>query len=108
MYGLLQATKNLTTEQIQDLLHLRRMFYGRMGQLMRHRKQLLCQVPNSSAQLVPGTVELHVGKSDLNWVAGELRTNGADEYNAYTTFASVMFRGVRFCNRLFVGRDCKA
>ena len=103
MYGLLQATKNLTTEQTQDLLHLRRMFYGRMGQLMRHRKHLLCQIPNSSAQLVPGTVELHVRKSDLDWVAGELRANGADEYNAYTTFASVMFRGVRSCNQLLCG-----
>lgn len=83
----LQATKNLTDDQVRDLLHLRRLFYGRMGQLMRERKWLLSQVSDigdSSPTGVPS----------LDQLAQQLKLNGALEYNAYTQFASTFFRGV--------------
>lgn len=89
---LLQAAKNLTNDQVHDLLHLRRMFYGRLGQLMLRRKQLLTQVPETG--LHP-SVQSHTGAQDMDQLAQQLKASGTDEYHAYTTFASVFFRGVR-------------
>lgn len=61
---------------------------------MRQRKQLLSQVPESGLQLTgPGSA------SNMDHLAQQLKANGADEYSAYTSFASVFFRGV---SELFV------
>ncbi len=40
----LQATLQLTEEQQEAMMHLRRLFYGKLGALRRHRQQLLQQV----------------------------------------------------------------
>lgn len=93
----LQTTKNLTDAQVQDLLHLRRMFYGRLGQLMRHRKQLLSQVPKTGLHPSGSSNSDAAGTDQL---AQQLKTSGADEYQAYTTFASVFFRGVSVPQKL--------
>lgn len=39
-----QATLQLTEEQQEAMMHLRRLFYGKLGALKRHRQQLLQQV----------------------------------------------------------------
>ena len=56
---------------------------------MRQRKQLLSQVPESGLQLTE-----RGSASNMDRLAQQLKANGADEYNAYTSFASVFFRGV--------------
>lgn len=40
---------DFTTSQTQDLLHLRRLFYGRLGQLRRERQTLLDRMPDVGA-----------------------------------------------------------
>ncbi len=40
-----QEAYNFTSSQTQDLLCLRRLFYGRIGQLVRERQALLAKMP---------------------------------------------------------------
>ena len=41
----MQVAIDYTPCQIRDLLHLRRLFYGRLGQLLRQRQALLDEMP---------------------------------------------------------------
>lgn len=86
-----QAAVELTEAQQQDLMLLRCLFYGRMGQLLRERRSLLSKVQDSSGgsywnrEPVQGAAE----------IAQQLRSNGIEEYRTYMQFASTFFRGVR-------------
>lgn len=86
----MQTFIDLTEAQQADLMHLRRLFYGRLGQLLRERKELLSKVHTDITHVtwtpdtVPGTAE----------VADQLRANGIAEYKTYMQFASTFFRGV--------------
>ena len=71
-------------------MHLRRIFYGRLGQLLRERKQLLSQLSGDSSDLYR-TIEVVPESTDI---APRLRDNGLAEYRAYCQFASAFFRGV--------------
>ncbi len=71
-------------------MHLRRIFYGRLGQLLRERKQLLSKVSGDSSDLYR-TIEAVPESTDI---APQLRDNGLAEYRAYCQFASAFFRGV--------------
>ena len=86
-----QAAIDLSEAQQLDLMHLRRIFYGRLGQLLRERKQLLSQVAGDTSD-VYRAIEAVPAFDD---VAQHLRDNGLAEYRAYCQLASAFFRGVR-------------
>jgi hypothetical protein len=88
--GAAQAAIDLTEPQQLDLMHLRRIFYGRLGQLLRERKQLLSKLSGDTSDLYR-TIEAVPESADI---APRLRENGLAEYRAYCQFASAFFRGV--------------
>ena len=96
----MQAAIDLTEAQQLDLMHLRRLFYGRIGQLLRERKTLLARVDTDTKEL--WAQQSPPGSADI---AKQLRANGLAEYRTYMQFASTFFRGVRqlcSCNTVLV------
>ncbi|DBA68754.1 TPA: hypothetical protein ACH3X2_013375 [Trebouxia sp. C0005] len=89
------AAIDLTEPQQLDLMHLRRIFYGRLGQLLRERKQLLSKLRGDTSDLYR-TIEAVPESTDI---APQLRDNGLAEYRAYCQFASAFFRGIFTCKQ---------
>ena len=88
----LQAAIDLTEAQQLDLMHLRRLFYCRISQLLRERKRLLTRVNTDAKELC-----LQQSPPANADIAKQLRANGLAEYRTYMQFASTFFRGVRSC-----------
>ncbi len=90
---LLQPKMAYTESQVRDLLHLRRLYYGKMGQLYRQRKELRAQVPLACM----GEVE-NICATDnytlLSNLAEKLRQNAAEEYSVFVQSFCAIFRGV--------------
>ena len=86
----LQNNVELSEAQIQDLLHLRRLFCGKIGQLGRARRSLLSQLPSESI----GTSHASDKLDQVTSLAEQLRANGSEEYRTYMQFASTFYRGV--------------
>ena len=100
----LQNNVELSEAQIQDLLHLRRLFCGKIGQLGRARRSLLSQLPSESIGISHASDKL----DQMTSLAEQLRANGSEEYRTYMQFASTFYRGVgihsSFCTvSLFTG-----
>ena len=77
-------------------MHLRRLFYSKVGQLCRERKALLSHMANEQdvgANI--GLDDVSVRLSEVSDFAEQLRANGADEYKTYMQFSSAFSRGVR-------------
>jgi len=72
-------------------MHLRRLFYAKMGALKRERKQLLQQVPAGAAQ---STLEASTRLADITAIAQQLHDNSAAEFKTYMQFGSAYRRGV--------------
>ena len=92
----LQATIAYSAQQIRDLMHLRRLFYSKVGQLCRERKALLSHMANEQdvgANI--GLDDVSVRLSEVSDFAEQLRANGGDEYKTYMQFSSAFSRGVR-------------
>lgn len=92
----MQTVLQYTEEQEQDLMHLRRLFYGKIGQLCRERRALLKQM--GSEQDVGANIGLEnvsVRLSEVSDLAERLQANGADEYRTCMQFTSAFLRGVR-------------
>ena len=84
-----------TQDQTKDLMHLRQLFYSKVGQLCRERKALLCQMADEQdvgANI--GLDDVSVRLSEVSDLAEQLRANGADEYRTYMQFSSAFSRGV--------------
>jgi hypothetical protein len=93
----LQAVVSYTQEQIKDLMHLRLLFYSKIGQLCRERKALLRHMADEQdvgANI--GLDDVSVRLSEVSDLAEQLRANGADEYRTYMQFSSAFSRGVSF------------
>ena len=90
---MLQPRLAYTGSQVQDLLHLRRLYYGKLGQLYRQRKELRSQVPLACM----GEVD-NICATDnytlLSNLAEKLRVNAAEEYSVFLQSFSAIFRGV--------------
>ena len=86
----LQNNVELSEAQIQDLLHLRRLFCGKIGQLGRARRSLLSQLPSESIGISHASDKL----DQVTSLAEQLRANGSEEYRTYMQFASTFYRGV--------------
>ena len=76
------------------MMHLRRLFYARLGSLSRERKELLHHIPVGAIQTTfePTTRLAAVGK-----LAQQLYDNSATEFRTYMQRLSAFRRGVRFC-----------
>lgn len=88
-----------TESQVRDLLHLRRLYYGKMGQLYRQRKELRSQVPLACM----GEVESICATDNytlLSSLAEKLRVNAAEEYSVFVQSFCAIFRGVSLIPRL--------
>ena len=83
-----------TNAQTQDLLHLRRLYYGKLGQLYRQRKELRSQVPLACMGDVEGACATD-NYTLLSSLAEKLRVNAAEEYNVFLQSFCAIFRGVR-------------
>lgn len=84
-----QVGVQYTEEQVQDLLHLRRLFYGRQGQLDRQRKVIVSKLCSKEGMTPDG------GKySALTSLAHELHANAAEEQSLMMQCCCACFRGV--------------
>lgn len=77
--------------QIQDLLYLRQLFYGKLGQLARERTALLSHMTCYKID------ESHISDkvTQLTHWSEQLRENAAEEHQSYKQFSSAFYRGVR-------------
>ena len=82
-----------TESQVRDLLYLRRLYYGKLGQLYRQRAELRGQVPLArmgEAETICATDNYTV----LSDLAEKLRVNAAEEYSVFVQSFCAIFRGV--------------
>ena len=80
-------------------MHLRRLFYGKIGQLCRERRALLKQMGSDQELGVGiGLDDVSVRLSEVSDLAQRLQANGADEYRTYMQFTSAFLRGVSSAN----------
>lgn len=86
-----QAVLQYTSSQKADLLFLRRLFFGKVGQLARQRKDILQRMSNIEAEQMRDG-ERH---EKLNELSAELRENGREDYRTHVQFTAVMHEGVR-------------
>ncbi len=98
-YAQMQATMDYSESQQQDMLHLRRLFYGRLGQLSRVRAAIMTRMPaavNHDA-VPPFNLDMKSAADKLTetkeW-AEQLCANRAEESRAYLYCAVCLLRGV--------------
>ena len=102
----LQEALKYTESQQQDILHLRRLFYSKLGQLARQRAALLQKVPGAGSELVhykPVTFNhgyQHVADKlvETTEVAEQLCANRYEESQVYMYCGFCLFRCVSFPN----------
>ena len=85
-----QAHLQHTDSQTQDWLHLRQLFYHKVGQLARERKALLANMTQNKVEMSHVSDKL---ARMTSW-AEQLRNNGKEEHRAYMQFQAAFFRGV--------------
>lgn len=84
----MQAAVNYTESQQQDMLHLRRLFYGKLGQLSRARAAIMDHMPASvqPSPILPFNSNFKSSANKLvetkEW-ADQLCANRAEESRAY-------------------------
>lgn len=88
----LQAHMQHTDSQVQDWLHLRQLFYHKLGQLARERKTLLTNMTQNKVDMSHVSDKL----SQMTSWSLEMKENGAEEYRVYCMFATAFLRGVCF------------
>ena len=79
-----------TDRQMQDIMHIRKLFYHKLGQLARERKALLMFMSHSKVDMS------HVSDkfaAMTKW-SDQLRENGLEEYRVYLQNGSIFYRGV--------------
>ena len=87
----LQAAMQYTEAQQQDIMLLRRLFYGKLGVLARQRKQCLQRVPLEAAMT---DNEVNSRLAEVVTTAQELRDITAAEFQTKLQFTSAYRRGV--------------
>lgn len=91
-YIALQIATDLSVNQTNDILWIRRLFYRKLGQLARHRKALLSRMTQSQVDTCHASEKL----SGLTDWGKCLHQNGLDEYRTWLQFALCLMRGVSF------------
>lgn len=85
-----QAHLQHTDSQTQDWLHLRQLFYHKVGQLARERKALLANMTQNKVEMSHVSDKL---ARMTSW-SDQLRNNGKEEHRAYLQFQTAFYRGV--------------
>ncbi len=88
----LQAAMQFTEAQQQDLMLLRRLFYGKLGVLARERKECLKRMPFGAATTAH---EVNSRLAEVVTIAQELHDITAAEFQTKLQFTSAYRRGVR-------------
>ena len=86
----LQASMQHTDRQMEDIMHLRKLFYHKLGQLARERKELLTSMSQCRVDMN------HVSDkfaSMTKW-SDQLRENALEEYRVYLQNGCIFYRGV--------------
>ncbi|DBA95502.1 TPA: hypothetical protein ACH3X3_013360 [Trebouxia sp. C0006] len=101
-YCAIMATMQHSDPQIQDLLYLRQLFYGKLGQLARERTALLSHMTCYKID------ESHVSDkvTQLTQWSEQLRENAAEEHQSYKQFSSAFYRGIHTSKQLAVAQVC--
>ncbi len=86
-------------EQVQDLLHLRRLFYGEQGVLERQRRVLVGKLSSTEAMVMTDSPP-QSNYSVLTSISHELRANAAEEHCLRLQCCCACFRGVSGFNSL--------
>ena len=84
-------------EQVQDLLLLQRLYYGKVSQLNKQRQALLSRLTCSPGIASDGSnlpVVSSGNFSAFNTVATELQANAAEEHSVMMQCCCACFRGV--------------
>ncbi|KAL0031337.1 hypothetical protein WJX79_004570 [Trebouxia sp. C0005] len=95
----LLAAMNYSESQKQDILHLRRLFYGKLGQLSRARAAIMDQMPAAvqPSPVPPFNLDIKSTANKLaetqNW-ADQLCANRAEESRAYLFCTISLSRGI--------------
>lgn len=93
----LQPRKQFSEAQVRDVLHIRRLYYGKLGQLYRERKELRSQVPLARSAEDAAGVEGQSAAENytaLSQLAEQLRINAAEEYSVFLQSFCALWRGV--------------
>ncbi len=99
VFAYVQAAMNYSENQKQDILHLRRLFYGKLGQLSRARAAIMDQMPAvvQSSPVPPFNLDLKSTANKLaetqDW-ADQLCANCAEKSRAYLFCTICLSRGV--------------
>ena len=88
--GAVQAALQLTASQREDLLHLRRAYFGKVGQLARRRQAILEHMADSELDL-PSNSSRH---RQLEELAEQLRHCGMEQYRTHIQLHAIMYEGV--------------
>ena len=86
----LQPVMKWTDSQVADMMTIRRLFYCKLGQLARLRRDVLTKMTWTQVDSSHVTDKL----SNLSTWAEHLQENGHEEYRTYSHWAVAMFRGV--------------
>ncbi len=83
--AIMQAAMNYAEEQQQDMLHLRRLFYGKLGQLSRVRAAMMAHMPAAvqSTPVSPIVDSTAKELADTKTWADQLCANHAEEGRAH-------------------------
>ncbi len=84
-----QQTLELSQEQVEDLLQLRRLYLAKRAQLMKSREQQMEQMRNAGNGLHPGDVMTRMSR-----LATKLKVNAAEDYRVYNRTVCALVRGV--------------
>lgn len=91
-----QAVLQHTASQKADLLFLRRLFFGKIGQLARQRRDILQCMSNLESE-PRGTGKRH---DTLNELTMQLQENGREDYRTHVQLTGAMHEGVsHLCRR---------
>ena len=86
-----QAALQLTASQKDDLMHLRRLFYGKVAQIARQRRDILKRMASSELDLMRKNNK----NLELEELTTQLRQNGMEDYRTHIQCTAVMYDGVR-------------
>lgn len=97
----MQVALDLSDSQVQDVLYLRQLFYGKRGQLARQRQALLEQFEKTRQ------AEDCVLDSVVEWteIADRLCKNAKEEYRTTMQLAATLHIGVRICPPVVSGHS---
>ena len=92
----MQVAMDFSKSQQEDMLHLRRLFYGKLGQLSRARAAMMDLMPaelQHVTDLLSNNTIAHDLADTTDW-ADQLCANGAEESRAHLYCAVALYGGV--------------